>query len=280
MPSKAIIPAAGLGTRVRPIAGDLPKELLPVAGKPLLVHAVEGLAAAGIRRIAVVISPAKETIREFVLGHPTGFPALRVDGHLRVLLRSCQFTFFYQPRPSGVADAIALCKEFVGNEPFALVMPDNVLLDGAPVMAQLLPFFSRYPQDMTGAVSLGSDKASSFGNVGLLDSEPLPAESPRLMRVRHFSDKKKEPLRVPEGTRVLKVFGGGIYLPHYLDFIEQCRLVAAGELDDVPVVQAVAREKGLLSVALEGDAFDVGNPDGYRAANLYAEKMGLLRRSG
>ena len=67
---KGIIPAAGLGTRVRAIAGDLPKELLTVAAKPLIVHAIEGLAASGIRQIGVVISPAKESIRQFLLGEP------------------------------------------------------------------------------------------------------------------------------------------------------------------------------------------------------------------
>ena len=152
---KGIIPAAGLGTRVRGIAGDLPKELLTVAAKPLIVHAIEGLAASGIRQIGVVISPAKESIRQFLLGEPPEFLAPQLDAHLRVLLRACTFSFFVQPRPLGIADAVSLCRDFVDDEPFALVMPDNILLDGLPVVSQMIPFFSR-TAGYAGGSSLGN----------------------------------------------------------------------------------------------------------------------------
>ncbi|MGD8371504.1 MAG: sugar phosphate nucleotidyltransferase [Syntrophobacterales bacterium] len=268
---KAVIPAAGLGTRVRAIAGDLPKELLTVAAKPLIVHAIESLAASGVRQIAVVISPAKESIQQFLQGDPPEFLAPRLDAHLEVLFRACKFSFFVQSAPNGLADAVSLCRDFVGGEPFALVMPDNILLDGLPVIAQMIPFFARYPQDMVGAISLGEQEASRFGNVGILDTESIPGENKRLMRVSKFSDKSADPLRIPAGSSVLKNFGGAIHLPHFFDYIEQCRSHTANELDDVPVLQAVVKEKGLLAVVLTGHGFDVGNPAGYWAANLHSE---------
>ena len=186
---KAIIPAAGLGTRVRAIAGELPKELLTVAAKPLIVHAIEGLAASGVRQIGVVISSAKESIRQFLLGEPPEFLAPLLDAHLRVLLRACEFSFFVQPSPAGLADAVSLCRDFIGDEPFALVMPDNIILDGLPVISQMIPFFSREPQDMVGAIRLQPQEASRFGNVGILETEAIPGENHRLLRVSHFSDK-------------------------------------------------------------------------------------------
>jgi UTP--glucose-1-phosphate uridylyltransferase len=268
---KAIIPAAGLGTRVRGIAGDLPKELLTVAAKPLIVHAVEGLAASGVRQIGVVISPAKESIRQFLLGEPPAFLAPQLDAHLKVLLRACEFLFFIQPKPAGLADAVSLCKDFVGNEPFVVVMPDNIMLDGLPVVSQLLPFFCRKPQDMLGAISLEPEEALRFGNVGILETEAIPGENKRLSRVCHFSDKSGDPLNIPAGTEVLKNFAGSIFLPHFFDHIEQCRPRADGELDDVPVIQALTREKTLLAVVLRGKGFDVGSPAGYWAANRYLE---------
>jgi len=273
---KGIIPAAGLGTRVRAIAGDLPKELLTVAAKPLIVHAIEGLAASGIRQIGVVISPAKESIRQFLLGEPTEFLAPQLDAHLRVLLRACKFSFFIQPSPLGVADAVSLCRDFIDDEPFALVMPDNILLDGLPVVSQMIPFFSREPRDMLGALRLEAEQASRFGNVGILETEAISDESNKLLRVRHFSDKVSDPLHIPAGDRVLKNFGGGIFLPHFFDYIEKLRPHIEGELDDVPVVQAIIKEKGLLAVALEGSGFDVGNSAGYWAANLNIESKQLL----
>lgn len=268
---KAIIPAAGLGTRVRGIAGDLPKELLTVAAKPLIVHAIEGLAASGVRQIGVVISPTKESIRQFLLGEPPEFLAPLLDAHVKVLLRTCEFNFFVQPNPAGLADAVGLCKDFVGKEPFALVMTDNIMLDGLPVISQMIPFFSRKPQDMLGAIRLESEKALRFGNVGILETEAIPGENKRLLRVSQFSDKTGDLLNIPSGSRVLKNFGGSIFLPHFFDYIEQCRPQVDGELDDVPVIQAIIREKGLLAVLLGGNGFDVGSPAGYWAANLYLE---------
>jgi len=273
---KGIIPAAGLGTRVRAIAGDLPKELLTVAAKPLIVHAIEGLAASGIRQIGVVISPAKESIRQFLLGEPPQFLAPQLDAHLRVLLRACTFSFFVQPSPLGVADAVSLCRDFVDDEPFALVMPDNILLDGLPVVSQMIPFFSREPQDMLGALRLEAEQASRFGNVGILETEAISDESKKIVSVRRFSDKISSSPHIPAGESVLKNFGGSIFLPHFFDYIEKLRPHIEGELDDVPVVQAIIKEKGLLAVALEGNGFDVGNPAGYWAANLHSERKQLL----
>ena len=273
---KGIIPAAGLGTRVRAIAGDLPKELLTVAAKPLIVHAIEGLAASGIRQIGVVISPAKESIRQFLLGEPPQFLAPQLDAHLRVLLRACQFSFFVQPSPLGVADAVSLCRDFIDDEPFALVMPDNILLDGLPVVSQMIPFFSREPRDMLGALRLEAEQASRFGNVGILETEAISDESKKNVIVRRFSDKISSALHIPAGESVLKNFGGSIFLPHFFDYIEKLRPHIEGELDDVPVVQAIIEEKGLLAVALEGNGFDVGNSAGYWAANLHIERKQLL----
>ena len=273
---KGIIPAAGLGTRVRAIAGDLPKELLTVAAKPLIVHAIEGLAASGIRQIGVVISPAKESIRQFLLGEPPAFLAPQLDAHLRVLLRACTFSFFIQPSPLGVADAVSLCRDFVDDEPFALVMPDNILLDGLPVVSQMIPFFSREPRDMLGALRLEAKQASRFGNVGILETEAISDESKKIVNVSRFSDKSSSPLQIPAGESVLKNFGGSIFLPHFFDYIEKLRPDIEGELDDVPVVQAIVEEKGLLAVALEGNGFDVGNSAGYWAANLHIESKQLL----
>jgi UTP--glucose-1-phosphate uridylyltransferase len=273
---KGIIPAAGLGTRVRAIAGDLPKELLTVAAKPLIVHAIEGLAASGIRQIGVVISPAKESIRQFLLGEPPEFLAPQLDAHLRVLLRACEFSFFVQPSPLGIADAVSLCRDFVDDEPFALVMPDNILLDGLPVVSQMIPFFSREPRDMLGALRLEAEQASRFGNVGILETEAISDESKKIVSVHRFSDKISSSLHIPAGESVLKNFGGSIFLPHFFDYIEKLRPHIEDELDDVPVVQAIIKEKKLLAVALEGNGFDVGNPAGYWAANLHSERKQLL----
>jgi UTP--glucose-1-phosphate uridylyltransferase len=240
--------------------------------KPMIVHAIEGLASGGIREMCVVISPAKEGIRRFLLGDPPEFLVPLLDPQLRTLFRECAFSFFVQREPAGLAEAISLCREYVADEPFALVMPDNILLGGLPPISQLIPCFSRRRQDVLGAICLEQEKTSLFGNVGILATETIPGENQRCLKVTRFSDKVGTPLHIPPGTSVLKNFGGSIFLPHFFDYIEECRPRATGELDDVPVIQAILRDRQLCAVVLEGDGFDAGNPSGYLAVNRHISR--------
>jgi UTP--glucose-1-phosphate uridylyltransferase len=240
--------------------------------KPMIVHAIEGLASGGIREMCVVISPAKEGIRQLLLGDPPEFLVPLLDPQLRTLFRECAFSFFVQREPAGLAEAISLCREYVADEPFALVMPDNILLGGLPPISQLIPCFSRRRQDVLGAICLEQEKTSLFGNVGILATETIPGENQRCLKVTRFSDKVGTPLHIPPGTSVLKNFGGSIFLPHFFDYIEECRPRATGELDDVPVIQAILRDRQLCAVVLEGDGFDAGNPSGYLAVNRHISR--------
>jgi UTP--glucose-1-phosphate uridylyltransferase len=257
---KAVVPAAGLGTRMRSLAGDRPKELLEVGGKSLIARAVEGLAASGIREIAVVVRPAKEEIRTFLL-------KMYPDG---VAGGAGRLVFVEQLRPSGVADAVSLCREFIGGEPFALVMPDNVLLEGSPVISQILPCFLRCGLDTIGALRLDAEQVRSFGNVGFLRVDVVPGETEGLYRVLEYSDKRREPVEFGSVPSMLKGFGCGVYLPHFFDIIEEWRPRLAGEVDEVPVLQTLARQGSLLAVELVGTGFDAGNPDGFYAGVRFA----------
>ena len=257
--AKAIIPAAGLGTRMRSLAGNRPKELLEIGGKPLIAHAVEGIARSGIAQVAVVVSPAKEGIGQVLL-----------ERYPRALLGPCELIFIMQGRPLGVADAVSRCRDFTEGEPFALVMPDNILMEGPPVIGQLLPYFARHGLDTIGAMRLAGEALQCFGNVGFLDGELLPDEAGRLFRVRHYSDKRRESVELQSGRTVLKGFGCGVFLPHFFDLIEEWRPRLTGEVDEVPVLQTLAREGRLLGVELVGRGFDAGNPEGFRAATDFA----------
>jgi UTP--glucose-1-phosphate uridylyltransferase len=261
--AKAIIPAAGLGTRMRSLAGDLPKELLEIHGKPLIAHAVEGIARSGIARVAVVVSPAKESLRRLLLeSYPGG------------VLGGCELVFVMQGRPLGVADAVSRCRGFTEGEPFALMMPDNILMEGPPAIGQLLPYFAGHGLNTIGAMRFAGEALQGVGNVGFLDVEVLPDDAKRLFWVRHYSDKRREPVTVQPGRAVLKGFGCGVFQPHFFDLIEEWRPRLTGEVDEVPVLQTLAREGRLLGVELVGRGFDAGNPEGFRAATDFAAGRG------
>lgn len=270
--TKAVIPAAGLGTRLRPLTTDTPKELLPIGGKPMIQYALEMYMASGISDFCIILSPQKHLIRDFITGNwsPPALP-FPWDAALYRKLESCRTVFLTQDKPRGVADAIGLAKDFVGNESFACVMPDCLLFSDKPMAKQLMKPFHRCKTHVIGTILVKANYARRFGNVGL-----LAADTPHdgCFAVTSLSDKKPRPLSVQPGSTIHKGFGGGIYLPEYFDLVEAIRPHAKGEVDDVPIHQILIKERRLSGVLLEGAPFDAGQPLGYRAAVQYVGRRG------
>ncbi len=252
---KGIIPAAGLGTRMLPLTKGTPKEMLTVGSKPMIQHAVEMNLASGIREICIIINPKKTVIRDFLVEQCNTYASYKP-----------RLDFLYQPQPKGLADAIYLAKGFIDNEPFALTMPDAILFSETPAIAQLIHAFLKYNQDMVGVIHVGHEEIHLYGNVGVLDIAYIEED---VIKVNSYSNKRPGRLKVQLGQRIAKSFGVGIYLPHYFDHIDAVRPTINDELDDVPVLQRLIQDKGLLGLLIRGRAFDVGNPDGYQAANSY-----------
>jgi len=265
---KAVIPAAGRGTRLRSLTRHMPKELLPVGAKPMIQHTLEMYISSGICRFCIITSPRKPMLKAFITGNwkPPALPYHR-DAELYRKLQECEITFITQDKPRGVADAVSLARDFVGNEPFACTMPDCLLFSPTPLAKQLIAVFEKYGQNVIGTIMITGDDARRFGNVGVLQAERLDNQS---FRITSLSDKKREPLSVSPGAVIHKGFGGGIYLPEYFDMIELLRPGAEGEIDDVPIHQLLISKGKLLGALLEGKAFDAGNLPGFRAAVHYA----------
>jgi len=266
--TKAVIPAAGRGTRLRPLTLYTPKELLPVGGKPMIQHALETHLAAGVSEFCIVTSPEKPQLKDFLTGDwkPPRFP-FEKDFRFYERLGPCRIVFVTQNQPIGVADAIGLARDFVGDEPFACIMPDCILFSRVSHTQQTLQAFEKHGVNVIGTIAIREGDVRRFGNVGLLQSEPLDGHA---FLITALSDKKAEPIKATAGEIVHKGFGGGIYLPEYFDLIESVRSRANGEVDDVPIHHLLIQEKKLLGVSLEGAAFDAGLPVGLRAAVHYA----------
>jgi UTP--glucose-1-phosphate uridylyltransferase len=269
--TKAVIPAAGLGTRLRPLTSHTPKELLPVGGKPMIQHTLEMYMASGICEFCIIVSPEKPQLEDFITGNwpPPALP-LEKDARFYEQLNQSRIVFVTQSDPGGVADAVGLAKDFVGDEPFACIMPDCLLFSDRPHAQQLLEVFERYRENMISTIFIRGADVKRFGNVGLLGTQRLSAES---FLITSLSDKKPEPLTASPGETIHKGFGGGIYLPEYFDIVEIVRPLARGEVDDVPIHQILIKQGKLLGVLLEGAAFDVGHPLGLRAAAHYAGRQ-------
>lgn len=265
--TKAVIPTAGLGTRLMPLTYHTPKELLPIGGKPIIQYALERHMAAGISEFCIITSPDKPHLHDFITGNwnPPAFP-FEKDAIFYNQLEQCRIVFVTQSHPRGVADAVGLAEDFVGDEPFVCIMPDCLLFSDKPHPQQLLHVFERYEKNVIGTVLIKSAHVKRFGNVGLLGTQRLSNEC---FLITSLSDKNPQPLTAKPGETIHKGFGGGIYLPEYFELIEKTRSHAKGEVDDVPIHQILVERGRLLGVLLEGEAFDVGHPLGLRAAAHY-----------
>ncbi len=264
---KAVIPAAGLGTRLRPLTHSMPKELLPVGNKPIIQHTLEMYIASGIFKFCIITSPKKSLLKDFVAGSwkPSALPYSRDTGFYQKL-KACRTDFITQDEPRGIADAVALARDFVGNDPFACIMPDSLLFSERPLAMQLIEAFQRYQTDVIGTVFILGSDAECFGNVGVLETKAL---DDRHFAITSLSDKTQAPLVMKKDATIHKGFGGGIYFPEYFELIEAIRDQVQGELDDVPIHQILVKRGSLIGLLLEGVAFDVGHPLGFRAAVHY-----------
>jgi UTP--glucose-1-phosphate uridylyltransferase len=266
--TKAVIPTAGIGTRLIPLTNHTPKELLPIGGKPIIQYALEKHMAADISEFCIIISPDKPHLHDFITGNwnPPALP-FEKDAIFYSQLEQCRIVFVTQSHPKGVADAVGLAEGFVENEPFICIMPDCLLFSEESHPQQLLHAFEKYKKSVIGTIIIESANVERFGNVGLLRTERLDEEC---FLITSLSDKDPEPMTAKPGEGIHKGFGGGIYLPEYFELLEETRAHAKGEIDDVPIHQALVEQGRLLGVLLEGKAFDVGHPLGLRAAAHYA----------
>jgi len=263
----AVIPAAGLGTRMLPITKSIPKEMLPVGTKPMIQYSVEEAVAAGIKRICIIINERKAIIMDYFLG--AADVHIKCDSkieELKGLSSSAELTFIYQPEPKGVADAMYLAKDFIGGRPFALLLPDNIFFTSVPAIAQVATCFEEYKKDITACVWVTRKSAPLFGNCGRIDYEVVRKS---VLKITRLDDKRPGYFSMGWRMKMLREVPRRIFLPHVFEYIDRLRQGARGELDDVPVFQEMVSKGLVLGCILEGKAFDLGNPNGYRAANSY-----------
>jgi UTP--glucose-1-phosphate uridylyltransferase len=257
---KGIIPAAGLGTRLYPVAGAQAKEMLPVGGKPMIYCAISEAAHARLEELYIVISEGKQSLRRYV--EEGGFERdFQKEGERKGIFCP-QITFVDQPEPRGSGEAIYRTREFIGRDPFAVLMPDRLLFGADPALSQMLPTYERLQNDLLGVLILGSREAVGFGNVGILKATKLKRG---LFGVHGFSPKSIDPLIVPEGKTILKYAGRCIVGAHLFSYLASMER-GDEEWDDTPALQAMCEERTVIGKVLSGRGFDVGNPVGYRGA--------------
>lgn len=262
-----MIPAAGLGTRFLPATKVVPKEMLPIAGRPVIQLAMEEAAASGIEAVLLVVGPGKDLIAEHFRRNRGLEDALVRRGRtedakaIRHLSELIKIETVWQEKPVGLAHAIGLAESFVSGEPFAVILPDALIDAEVPCVRQLIDCYSRYQGCIVATQLVQPEEVERFGIVEV--GRPV-VSLPRISRISSLFERP-----APGVTRSrLGIFGRYILLPQIFDFITGLKPGRGDELQLTDALSLCAKSIPLYAYSFEGQHFDVGSKLGFVQATI------------
>ena len=267
----AIFPVAGLGTRFLPATKAIPKEMLTLVDRPLIQYAVEEARAAGIERFIFVTSPGKEAIENHFSLQPSLEASLAakgkhdlIDGLAMTRLPEGALVCVRQDRPLGLGHAVRCARYLVGDEPFAVILPDDVIASGRPCLAQMIQAHRSTSGNMVATMEVGRDAISDYGALNVIERHG------KLARARDMVEKPR-----PEvAPSTLAVIGRYILQPSVMDRLAETDPGAGGEIQLTDAIAADTTAAGLWGYQFEGERFDCGSKEGFLEATI---AFGLAR---
>lgn len=268
---KAVIPAAGLGTRMLPFTKAAPKEMLPISNRPLIQFAVDEAVQSGIEEIILVTSPARETLRNYFRRDLALEQMLKQMGReedaerLASLTGGAEIRFVQQLAPLGLGDAIACARDAVGGEPFAVILPDAIILGLVPCIREMMACYGELPGSYVAAREVKTEELNRFG---ILDLQPgkAPAREGSPYRVRGVVE-KPSPEQAPSR---MGIFGRYLLENEIFSFLAEVKADSKGEIQLTEALAAYCRRHALYAVRFSGEHFDAGSRIGYLQATIKA----------
>lgn len=262
---KAVIPAAGYGTRFLPATKATPKEMLPIVDKPTIQYIVEEARDSGIEDILIISGHGKRAIEDHFDGAPALEEELRKKGKLD-LLEKVQETadinihYIRQRYMRGLGDAILCAKSFMGNEPFAVLLGDDVVYNpDKPALRQLMDVYETTGGSVLGCQNVAEEKVSAYGIVAGSQTDDA-----RLMRV---TDMVEKPTREEAPSR-MAVLGRYIIKPQIFEILEKTKPGKGGEVQLTDALKVLAKEDAVYAYDFEGKRYDVGDKLGFLKATV------------
>jgi UTP--glucose-1-phosphate uridylyltransferase len=262
---KAVIPAAGLGTRMLPASKALPKELLPVVDRPVIQYGVEEAVASGMRQVILVTAAHKGAIEDHFGASPELERLLEGKGdqaalrELRRIAGLAQVCAVRQPRPLGLGHAVLQAKDLVGEEPFTLFLPDDIFQsEDGPLTAQLLGVYERFRDPVLAVERVPLAHAPRYGMLAVAEI------GPRLFRVLDMVE-KPAPEDAPSD---LAIMGRYVLTPDVFGALEETGPGAGGEIQLTDGLQALLRRRPVYAYAYRGRRYDCGTKLGYLRATV------------
>lgn len=272
---KAVFPVAGLGTRFLPATKTVAKEMLPLIDRPLIQYAVDEARAAGIEEFIFITSPEK-TALEAYFGRNTALERKLKDGGKTELLNNLRcadledgkYCFVRQDAPRGLGHAVSLARECVGNEPFAVILPDDVISARRPALSQMVQSYCDQSGHMVATQYVPSDRIGSYGVVD------IALQAGRVQKLRGLVE-KPSPEQAPSNYGIV---GRYILQPSIFDRLAGQAPGAGNEIQLTDAIAADIETAGCSGYAFAGERFDCGSVAGYlEATAVFALQRSELR---
>ncbi|MBK7707965.1 MAG: UTP--glucose-1-phosphate uridylyltransferase GalU [Acidobacteria bacterium] len=262
---KAVFPAAGLGTRFLPATKASPKEMLPLVDKPLIQYAIEEAVASGIESVLIVTGREKGSIENhFDISYELE-SLLQEKGkteffaEVRAISEICRISYTRQRQALGLGHAIYQARDFSENEPFAVLLADDVIDAEKPALKQMMDVFEKYNAPVIATMQVPGEAISRFG---VIDAEEV---APNIFKINDMVEKPK----FEDAPSDLAIIGRYILTPDVFDAIERTEKGAGGEIQITDAMRLMLREgKPFYAVKLEGTRHDAGDKLGFLIATV------------
>ncbi len=261
---KAVVLAAGYGTRLLPATKAQPKEVLPLVDKPIIQYTVEEAAASGLNEVIIVTSSGKRAVEDHFDRSPELEQALLAKGDLERLEEIRRITdiadivYVRQKEQRGIGDAVLTVRKVVGNEPFVLFFPDDVIAAEVPVAKQLIDVFEANGGSVLAVEEVARDEVSSYG---IVDAEAMGGG---VHRVRGLVE-KPQPDEVPSN---LGIVGRYVLTPEIFDVLTKTPPGKGGEIQITDALSLLLRRQPMFAYQFEGRRYDTGRPLGLIKASI------------
>ena len=263
---KAIIPAAGLGTRMLPISKTVPKEMLPIVDLPAVYYLVEEAVKSGITDILIITNRDKDAMEDFFDISPEYDNALTSKGKtelankLKDIAHMANVYFLRQKETKGLGHAVGRARSFVGDEPFVVLYGDDIIFSATPVCRQMIDVYEKYGKSVVGVKPVTMEQLRKYSS---LKVDKLPGEE----NVYNCTDMIEKPKEGEEFSN-LSVLGRVLLTPDVFDIIDNLTPGAGGEYQLTDAMAIKARSGGISALEFEGDRYDMGSKAGFLKANV------------
>lgn len=264
--TKAVIPAAGLGTRFLPATKAQPKEMLPIVDKPTIQYIVEEAAAAGIKDIMIISGRSKRSIEDhFDKSYELEMTLFEKENHqllheIQQISSLANIHYIRQKEAKGLGDAIYCARSFIGDEPFAVLLGDIIIQTDKPAIGQLIDVYEKTGIPIIGVQEVANEEVENYGII-----DPLTAiQSDGTVEVKGLVEKPK-PEEAPSN---LSIMGRYVLTPSIFTALEQTTVGAGGEIQLTDALQLVNEQERVLAQSVEGTVYDIGSKLGFVKATI------------